>query len=245
MWCGHQLDKRECPHVFTIYNRDSPQLLFHVQTCMDINCLCSDAVNKGLYNCFECGLSLQPDASLMSSAQSSLTRTYPSLLPHALAPPPHCLSPLIRTPAHRVREHLQPGWRARCAAHVPHPHPAQRPAADERRLVWQPQHCGRRKQPHWDCDRPRWHSDHHPASSDQLCAGCDEWLFLRLEPPRPQRCPHGWRVCGFRRRRCWCRDGCPPLELRLLFVFFPSLFLPLASWWVIDVAGGFIINYLG
>ena len=87
MWCGHQLDKRECPHVFTIYNRDSPQLLFHVQTCMDINCLCSDAVNKGLYNCFECGLSLQPDASLMSSAQSSLTRTYPSLLPHALAPP--------------------------------------------------------------------------------------------------------------------------------------------------------------
>ncbi|KAM5545699.1 hypothetical protein V8D89_000737 [Ganoderma adspersum] len=45
-----------------------------INTCTDITCLCSDAVNKGMYDCFECGLSLQPDASLLSSAQKSLTQ---------------------------------------------------------------------------------------------------------------------------------------------------------------------------
>ncbi|PIL34684.1 hypothetical protein GSI_03464 [Ganoderma sinense ZZ0214-1] len=45
-----------------------------INTCPDITCLCSDTVNKGLYNCFECGLSLEPDASLLSQAQKTLTQ---------------------------------------------------------------------------------------------------------------------------------------------------------------------------
>ncbi|KAI1793642.1 hypothetical protein LXA43DRAFT_1092442 [Ganoderma leucocontextum] len=45
-----------------------------MNTCADINCLCSDTVNKGIYSCFECALSLQPDASLMSQAQTTLTQ---------------------------------------------------------------------------------------------------------------------------------------------------------------------------
>ncbi|KAM5545603.1 hypothetical protein V8D89_000641 [Ganoderma adspersum] len=45
-----------------------------LNTCTDLTCLCADTVNKGLYNCLECALSLQPDASLLSEAQSSLTQ---------------------------------------------------------------------------------------------------------------------------------------------------------------------------
>ncbi|PIL34682.1 hypothetical protein GSI_03462 [Ganoderma sinense ZZ0214-1] len=48
-----------------------------LNTCTDLTCLCADAVNKGLYNCLECALSLTPDASLLSQAQSSLTHLNP------------------------------------------------------------------------------------------------------------------------------------------------------------------------
>ena len=51
-------------------------------------------MNKGLYNCLECALSLEPDASLLSQAQSSLTRksspplSYPRSGTQFLSPTP-------------------------------------------------------------------------------------------------------------------------------------------------------------
>ncbi|KAI1793646.1 hypothetical protein LXA43DRAFT_999796 [Ganoderma leucocontextum] len=45
-----------------------------LNTCADVNCLCTDAINTGLYNCLECALGLSSDAGLLSEAQTSLTQ---------------------------------------------------------------------------------------------------------------------------------------------------------------------------